>query len=63
MSRQCNFCGKKPLKGHHVSHSNRKVNRRWMPNLQSVRLIIKGTLTRVLVCVSCLKTHTKKAHV
>ena len=38
MSRECAVTGKKPLSGNNVSHAQNKTKRRFMPNLQSVRL-------------------------
>ena len=38
MARRCNITGTGPQKGHNVSHSNVKTNRRFLPNLQSVSL-------------------------
>ncbi len=38
MSRVCALTGKKVQFGHNVSHSNRKTNRRFQPNLQRVTL-------------------------
>ena len=38
MSRSCQLTGKKPQSGHNVSHSNRKTNRRFLPNIQKVSL-------------------------
>ena len=56
VSKRCTVCDKGPASGHNVSHSNVKTNRRWMPNLQSVRAVIKPGLVRKLkVCTSCLK--------
>lgn len=36
MARRCQLSGKEPRFGHNVSHSNRKTNRRFDPNLQKV---------------------------
>ena len=33
MSKECDFCGKKPQVGNLVSHSNIKTKRRFNPNL------------------------------
>jgi large subunit ribosomal protein L28 len=33
MSKVCQLTGARPLSGHKVSHSNRKSNRRFLPNL------------------------------
>lgn len=56
MSKRCTVCDKGPLSGSNVSHSNVHTKRRWMPNLQSVRAVIKpGLVRRVRVCTSCMK--------
>lgn len=38
MARRCQLTGKQTLFGHNVSHSNRKTNRRFDPNLQKATL-------------------------
>ncbi len=38
MSRQCELTGTKPQVGHHVSHSQIKTKRRFLPNLVRVSL-------------------------
>ena len=43
MSKVCQLTGKRPLSGHHVSHSNRKTNRRFMPILQTKKYLIPET--------------------
>nr|HDM59947.1 50S ribosomal protein L28 [Bacillota bacterium] len=55
MSRVCDICGKKPMFGHKVSHAHNVSNRRWMPNLQTVRANVNGEARRLRVCASCLK--------
>jgi large subunit ribosomal protein L28 len=40
MARVCQVTGKRPIKGHHVSHSNIKTNRRFLPNLQTKRFFL-----------------------
>jgi len=37
MSKKCELTGKKPLKGHNVSHANNKTKRRFLPNLKKVK--------------------------
>jgi large subunit ribosomal protein L28 len=38
-----------------VSHANNKTRRRWLPNLQTVKIIdAEGRRRRVRVCTSCL---------
>jgi large subunit ribosomal protein L28 len=38
-----------------VSHSHRRSNRRWNPNIQRVRALVDGTPRRLNVCAKCLK--------
>jgi large subunit ribosomal protein L28 len=47
--------------GHNVSHSNRKTNRMWRPNIQKAVLLIKGEPTRVSACTRCIRTNRKHA--
>jgi large subunit ribosomal protein L28 len=42
MSRVCQVTGKKPQTGHHVSHSNIKSKRRFLPNLHSRRFWVES---------------------
>ena len=39
MTRICDLTGVKPLFGHNVSHSNRKVKKKFLPNLCNVTLV------------------------
>ncbi|MFQ5606592.1 MAG: 50S ribosomal protein L28 [Candidatus Zixiibacteriota bacterium] len=55
MSKVCQLCGKKPIFGHNVSHAHNITNRRWNPNLQTVRAMVNGVSKRIRVCTSCLK--------
>jgi len=62
MAQVCEICGKKPVSGNNISHANNKTRRRWMPNLQRVRAIINGSVKRIKVCTTCLKSgKVKKA--
>lgn len=56
MARVCEICGKGPTFGHSVSHANNKTNRRWYPNLQSVRTVVDGRIRRRRVCTQCIKS-------
>ena len=42
MSKVCQVTGKKPLVGHHVSHSNIKTKRRYEPNLHYHRFWLES---------------------
>jgi large subunit ribosomal protein L28 len=55
MARVCHSCGKRPAFGQSRSHSMVATKRRFDPNLQRVRVLIKGTPTRAYVCTRCLK--------
>jgi large subunit ribosomal protein L28 len=55
MSRVCAICGKKPGFGHNRSRSMVATKRRFDPNLQRVRILLKGKPTRAYVCTRCLK--------
>lgn len=43
MSRVCELSGKRPMKGHKVSHSNVKTKRRFLPNLHTKKFYIPET--------------------
>ena len=58
MARICEICGKKPMKGHNVSHAHNVSNRRFNPNLQSVRALRSGRVKKMVVCTSCIKSGT-----
>jgi large subunit ribosomal protein L28 len=55
MARQCAICGKRPGFGHAVSHSAVKTKRRFLPNLQRVRVLVDGAPRRLSVCTNCLQ--------
>ena len=37
MSKKCELTGKKPAKGHNVSHANNKTKRRFLPSIKKVK--------------------------
>jgi large subunit ribosomal protein L28 len=55
MASVCEICSKRPIFGKSLSHSHRRTNRRWNPNVQKVRAIVDGSPKRLNVCTSCLK--------
>ena len=56
MARVCYTCGKGPQTGNNVSHAHNKTRRRWLPNLQTVKIITaQGERRRVRVCTTCIK--------
>ncbi len=55
MARRCTLTGKGVLTGNNVSHANNKTRRRWLPNLQRVRIQTdEGETRRVRVCTRCI---------
>lgn len=56
MAAVCDICGKGPGFGMSVSHSHRRNKRRFNPNIQRVRALVKGTPTHVNVCTKCIKS-------
>ncbi|MCI5512501.1 MAG: 50S ribosomal protein L28 [Clostridia bacterium] len=59
---KCCVCGKGVVFGHNVSHSNRKTNRTWKPNIRKVKVEENGAVKTVYMCARCLRT-MKKANV
>ena len=55
MSKVCDVCGKKPLVGNHVSHAHNLTKRRFMPNLQNIRVKTPQGTKRMKVCTSCIQ--------
>ena len=69
MAKGCAMCGKGPLAGRTYTRRGmakkkggvgrrivRKNLRRFLPNLQRVRMLVNGTVKRVRVCTECLKS-------
>lgn len=55
MSYRCEVCGKEPWFGKQVSFSHKRSSRRWLPNIQKVRVKHGSNSKRVRVCTSCIK--------
>jgi large subunit ribosomal protein L28 len=55
MARVCYVCGKGPRTGNRVSRANNKTKRRFLPNLQTARILDEdGRRKKVKVCTSCI---------
>jgi large subunit ribosomal protein L28 len=39
-----------------VSHSHVRTKRRWNPNIQRIRAVVKGAPRRVNACTACIKS-------
>ncbi len=57
MSVKCDVCGKHPVAGNTVSHSNRKSKRTWNPNLQRIRVVQDGAVKTIKICTRCLRSN------
>lgn len=53
---KCEYCGKDVSFGIRVSHSHRRSNRTWKPNIKRVKAVVNGTHKRVSVCTRCLRS-------
>ncbi len=56
MARVCEVCGKRPTVGYRVSHAHNRTKHRWLPNLQSIRVLVKGAAKKLKICTSCIRT-------
>lgn len=53
---KCHICSKEQEFGLKVSHSNKKSNRTWKPNIRKVRIVEDKTPKTVYVCTRCLRS-------
>ena len=60
MAQRCDICGKGPMVGNNVSHAHNKTRRRWLPNLQKMRVVYQGSVRRLKVCTRCLRSERVK---
>lgn len=56
MAHSCDICGKTSVAGHRISHAHNVSNRRFKPNVRSVRTTTPGGSKRVNVCTRCLRS-------
>jgi large subunit ribosomal protein L28 len=56
MAQRCEICGKGPQFGNRISHAHNVTHRRFNPNLQRVRAILKGVQRKIRVCTGCLRS-------
>lgn len=53
---KCAVCGKSVHFGNAVSHSHRRSNKMWKPNIKSVRVKVNGGTKKMPVCTGCLRS-------
>ena len=54
---KCDVCSKDTVYGNAVSHSVRRTNRTWKPNVKKIRILENGTPKSVNVCSRCLRSN------
>ena len=52
---KCECCGKGVTFGIKVSHSHRRSNRTWKPNVRRVKAVVEGSPKYVYACSRCLR--------
>ena len=53
---KCEICGKGVTFGIKVSHSHRRTNRTWKPNVKRVKAVVNGTPCHIYACSRCLRS-------
>lgn len=56
MSKKCEVCDKGVVFGGQYSHSHRRSNRKWTPNLRKVKAIVNNSPKTIKVCTRCLRS-------
>lgn len=57
---KCEICGKGVTFGIKVSHSHRRSNRMWRPNVHRTKVLVDGVYKSVYSCTRCMRTLLKK---
>lgn len=53
---KCAICGKSTEFGKNISHAHNKTRRAFIPNVQKIKVNVKGTVKRLNVCTRCIKS-------
>lgn len=53
---KCNVCNKATIFGNARSHSMRRTNRSWKPNIRRVKAVVEGSTKHISVCTRCLRS-------
>ncbi|NLN64317.1 MAG: 50S ribosomal protein L28 [Clostridiaceae bacterium] len=56
---KCEICERGQKFGIQVSHSHRRSNRAWKPNVKKTKMTIDGVTRRMFVCTSCMRSNKK----
>ena len=60
---KCDICGKGVTFGIKVSHSHRRSNRAWKPNIKRVKAIVDGSPRHIYACTRCLRSNLSLIHI
>ena len=52
----CFICKKGVNFGNMISHSHRRSNRAFNPNIQKVKAVVDGAKKKICVCTRCLRS-------
>jgi len=63
MANRCEICGKGPQFGQNIRHVHsgswalraQRTKRRWLPNLQNIKIVQNNQPKRAKVCTKCMK--------
>lgn len=53
---KCDLCGKHVCFGIKVSHSHRRSNRTWKPNVRGAHITVNGARKKIYVCTRCIRS-------
>ncbi|MBP3320474.1 MAG: 50S ribosomal protein L28 [Clostridia bacterium] len=53
---KCQICDKSVSFGIKVSHSHRRSNKMWKPNIRRVKAIVEGTPMHIHACTRCIRS-------
>lgn len=53
---KCDLCNKHLCFGIKVSHSHRRSNRIWKPNVRTAHIIVNGARKRIHACTRCIRS-------
>ncbi len=59
MAARCMNCSKGLMMGHRVSHSKRRTNHAFKPNLQKKTFVLDGQKISLRICTNCIKLYKK----
>ncbi len=56
MGKVCSICGKGRQIGYSISHAHNRSKKVWKPNIQKVRTVQNGKVTKAYVCTRCIRS-------